>query len=469
MKIKLTLICYLMFLVSQNANSQSFLQLKTAPFVSKTQTIDYDYDNQPHIANKTASVTITDTLWYSLNKHFFRNAFGTSFGAFQNPAAGASGVTHCGTKFFNSGILSINGLECLVRRIPTSPSLNVPVRMYLCNVVANVPIFPPIDSLTVLTASTGLSFLGANWAIPKTVNGDYAVLLKTVSTVVGDSVDFLMNNAMTFTSTAMASRKYGEGLSYTRINGSFVTLTNLFGPGTDFEFLVAPRVSFVGNTAQTSTTLTTLCTNTLYTFNNASSAWLSHRQYNLNEFYRRWSPFTNTVSIIPADSVYTWNFGDGSANQFTPSGVNAVAKTYTASGTYSISLTSRYRKSGFAAFGANTSPSLIDMSITSKTISNCAITNTSSVGFLNQFNTIENFQIFPNPSTNGKFTLNGLNNTNRILVYNLTGELVLEKTSYQETFVVELPYSNNTTYIIRIMDSNNNSSKPIKLINQNQP
>jgi PKD domain/Secretion system C-terminal sorting domain len=456
-----------LFLFVQNGNSQLSSQVKRVPFVPKTAVIDFS--EQPQVYAKTASTSITDTLWYSYNKHVYRNISGTGLIAFQNPSPNNTTVfTHCGTKFFNSGTLSINGLECLIRRIPSSPSLNVPVRMYLCNVASNLPVFPPIDSLTVFTSSLGATFVGASWATPKIVTGDYAVLLKTVTTVVGDSVYFILNDAMTVTSTAMpTSARYGEGLGLVRLNGVFYPTTNGFSVfSSDYEFIVAPRVSFVANTTQSSTAMPALCTNTAYVFNNTSSAWLGHRQYNLNEFYRRWKPFANTVATINDDSVYTWNFGDGSGNQYTASGINSVAKTYTTVGNYSVTLTSKYKKMANVLFtGLNTS--LMDVASASKTTSNCAVTNTSNVGFSSQSITFQNFQIFPNPSINGKFTLSGLSNTNRILVYNLLGQLVLEKMAYEDTITIELPDNTNTAYIVKIIDSYNNQSKMVKIINQN--
>jgi hypothetical protein len=452
----------LLFLFIQNGNSQLSLKAKPTPFVPKTAVIDFS--EQPQVASKAASINITDTLWYFYNKSFFRNPNGTGFFRIGIPDVNGQ-ITHVGSKFRNTGTLSINGLEALVRRLPSSPSASVPLVMYLCNVVANTPVFPPIDSLTVMVAGVGGVFVGANWATPKTVTGDYAVMLKTRPVAVGDTIDMYLNDATVANSAAgPPSSQYGEGLGFARVGGAFPVTTNVFGPGTDYEFLVAPRVSFVANTTQSSTALPALCTNTAYVFSNTSSPWLSHRQYNLNEFYRRWRPFSNVAVTIPADSVFTWNFGDGSADRYTPSGVNSISKTYTTVGNYSVTLTSNYKKS---AISSAVTASLTDVASASKTTSNCAITNTSSVGFSNQSIAFQNLQIFPNPSVNGKFTLSGLNNTNRILVYNMLGQLVLEKIAYEDTATIELPDNSNTVYIVKIIDSYNNQSKMVKVINQN--
>ena len=336
--------------------------------------------------------------------------------------------------------------------------------MYLCNVASSLPVFPPIDSLDVAVATTSVgSFLGADFANPHTVTGDYAVLFKCVPAAVGDSVKLFMTNAMTATSSAVASAKYGEGLGYFRYSGGFSTTTDAYGSGTDFEFVVAPRVSFQGVTAQKSTTIAALCTNTAYVFSNTSSFWLGHRQYNLNEFYRKWSPFGNTTDIIQPDSVYTWNFGDGTPDRYTTSGVPSIIKTYTTVGSYSVTLENNYQKmNSFFAGG----PSIVsDSAIAAKTTSNCAITTTTSTG-INTVSGFENLAIYPNPTVNGKTVISGLDGTNTVLVYDMLGQMVSNQSSDRETLSIDLTNKSNGTYIVKIINSNNDA-KVMRIVNQN--
>ena len=123
----------------------------------------------------------------------------------------------------------------------------MPVKLYLCNLNAlNLPIFPPLDSITTNVPNTpnGGIWVGGNFTTPIVMNGKFAVLFKNASTNPLDTIRLFINNASTPTSTVPIAQRYGEGLGLMRITGNFQITTNTFGTGTDYEYIVAPRVSF---------------------------------------------------------------------------------------------------------------------------------------------------------------------------------------------------------------------------------
>lgn len=98
-----------------------------------------------------------------------------------------------------------------------------------------------------------------------------------------------------------------------------------FGLGTDYEFVVAPRVTYsiqsseilpdkVYLSTNTTTPADTACTRTIFTFTNTSSKFYEHRMYNLNQFYLKWAltgPFLampQTPGGFSQDSAITWRF-----------------------------------------------------------------------------------------------------------------------------------------------------------------
>jgi hypothetical protein len=424
-------------------NAQSNLVVEPAGPLNKKAVIE-----TPNTAvdAKTSVITTGDTLWYFFNKHFYRNPAATGFYTFNSP--NTAGVTHFGSRFNNTNPnMAIAGLECIASLKAGSTSTSVPVRMLLCNVVAGLPVFPALDSVTAVVTSTAGNFYGGNFAAPKFVTGDFAVLYRGVPTGPGDTVRVWMNNANTPTATASAAVKYGEGFGYVRYLGTFMTTTGLFGAGTDFEFQVAPRVAFTASAGENSPTTTPYCTNTPYTFNNTTSFPLGHRQYNLNEFYRVWRPFTNTVTIA-ADSVYTWDFGDGTGFYYTTTGMPSIAHTYTAAGTFNGSLIVKYQKM------SDSGTKLADAANFSKTVQVCAgIAALSGVEAVN---------VYPNPST-GLVNIANLPSESSIEVVNMLGQSVYKSKADAGNFTADLSSLPNGSYFVKI-NSVNEKTKIVKLI-----
>jgi len=427
------------------ASAQSALVAQPAQ-LTKQAVVDYVNTKStvsPTSNQKVTTAIITDTLWYFFNKHVYRNA--SSVGFYTFPSPNTSGVTHFGSRFLNTGTITVTGLECVASRNATSPSASVTVRIYLANVSGGQPVLPFVDSVSVVTTTTSGQFLGGNFTIPKTITGDFAVVYKCVPTVAGDSAKVWMNNANTAASTTtVAGSKYGEGLGHLRFSPTFTNTTGLFGPGTDFEFLVAPRVGFQATAAVGTPTTSPLCTGTGYLFTQNSSAWFKNRQFNLNEFYRAWKPFL-TSGLAP-DSVYTWNFGDATGNSYPAAN---TTHTYAVAGTYNGTMTAMYQKM------ADNGTKAQDAATFSKTAAVC--------GGVQNLSGIDAISVYPNPSVSGNVTIANLSNENTIELYNMLGQSVYNTKADAGNFNADFSNLPHGTYFLKI-SAVNEKTKIVKLI-----
>jgi hypothetical protein len=433
--------------------AQNFLQAE--PAGSLKNAVRYEAPAQNQSLEKTSAIAVGDTLWYFLNKHYYRNLSGVGYYTFLSP--NTSFITHCGSNFNNTNPnLSILGLEGVVSRVSTSPSPSVTVRLYLTNVVGGVPVLPALDSITAVCTGTSATFASGNFAGPKFVSGDYAVLFKCASAVAGDQVKLWMNNAhvaAATATTAVTGSKYGEGYGYIRAASSattpssfYVTTGAFINADTDFEFLVAPRVAFSASAAQAAPTGS--CAGIAYTFTNNSSYQLAHRQYNLNEFSRFWAPFSNTVATIAADSVFTWNFGDATGNFYTVSSMPNIAHTYGGAGTFTGTLTAKYQKMTGSGY------KMQDATTFAKTIAVCSGIQT--------FSGVEAVNVYPNPST-GIVNIANLPSETSIEVVNMLGQSVYSLKTTQGDHAIDLSTLPNGSYFVKI-SSVNEKTKIVKLI-----
>jgi hypothetical protein len=325
----------------------------------KVETALYNPQNTfPTIQSSQAnamSINTGDTLRYFLNKHYFRNsaagnpAPNTQYFTLSNPYTTTLNISHAGGVFLNASPIVVTGLEGIVTVRPNSASPTIPVKLYLCNVNAsNLPVFPPLDSVTaVASATTNGAWLGANFITPVNVSGKFAVLYRCASTVAGDTLGLFINNACTPTSTCPVARRFGEGLGVMRIGGTFQSNTNLFGTGTDYEFIVAPRVQFVYSAGITAVS-PTVCLNGSGQFINATSPTdlVENRQFNFNKFASVWGPLSNTL-LPTTDSIYTWSFSGSTTGPLTSN--NAIA-VFNANGIQTASLAVKYNKSRSGGF-----------------------------------------------------------------------------------------------------------------------
>ncbi len=316
-----------------------------------------------NLNNKITTASINDTLHYFYNKHYYRNIANgtptspnTQFYTLSAPYPGALSISHCGSAFLNSSSLTVNGLEGIVYKNPSAPSQNVPVKLYLCNLNAlNLPIFPPLDSVTTNVPNTpnGGIWVGGNFTTPIVLNGKFAVLFKNASTNPLDTIRLFINNASTQTSTVPIAQRYGEGLGLMRIGGNFQITTNTFGTGTDYEYIVAPRVSFAYTSSVTVLT-PSICINSNGSFSNTTSNVtipmniVENRQFNFNKFARVWGALSNTIlAQTQPDSIYNWTFTGSNTGSLTTKNATAF---FNIQGIQQASLTVKYKVSANGGF-----------------------------------------------------------------------------------------------------------------------
>ncbi len=323
--------------------------------ILKTETANYNPINTfPTIqSNSQNAMTIntSDTLRYFLNKHFYRNpssgtpAPNNQYFTLLNPYPNnALVISHCGGVFKNSSPITITGLEGIVTLRANAVSASVTVKLYLCNVTgANLPIFPALDSVTAISSTlTNGAWIGANFTTPVNLNGNFAVLYRNDATTAGDTLGLFINNACTPASTCTAVRKFGEGLGVMRVNGNFQTNTGAFGAGTDYEFIVAPRVQFAYSAGVTALT-STACLNSFGQFVNASTPMnlVENRQFNFNKFAAVWGALSNTLLPV-TDSIYNWTFSGSPTGPLTTKDAIAI---FNMNGIQTASLAVKYNKS----------------------------------------------------------------------------------------------------------------------------
>lgn len=437
--------------IISSASAQLSSMVEPAGTITKQTLVESNFNSTSNTNAKASTILVGDTLWYYFNKHYYRNAAGTGYYTLKCPTSSTAYTTdRFGNIFKNAGSLTITGLEAFASRQASSPTASITMRILLYNVTAGMPVLPALDSITAVLTGTAATQLGGNFTNPKVVTGDYAVMYRKVAGAAGDTIRAWMNNAYTSTATTgTAAQKYGEGMGLSRISGTVMTMTGTYGAGTDFEFLVAPRVGFQATASQTSPA-GIYCTNTPYTFNNTSSYWLGHRMYNLNQFYRTWKPFTNTVTISPApDSVFTINYGDGTGNFYPTTGNPNPNHTYTVAGPFTGTLTAKYRRM------ADSGVQLQDAAVFTKTVSTCAGITTLSG--------IEAVVLYPNPSFSGVVNIANLPSESAIDVVNMLGQSVFKDKANAGTYTTDLSNLPKGSYFVKI-SSINEKTKIVKVI-----
>jgi hypothetical protein len=128
----------------------------------------------------------------------------------------------------------------------------MPGRLYFCRLDAQgKPIIPAIDSVDILLNDTLPKIFGGDFAKPHKVTGDFAVCIRNTSGVPGDTLDVYHTASRTYTAWPGFTwqEKYSDSYGFIRYNAAFYSATNFnlapgFGPNTDFEFFIAPRVKY---------------------------------------------------------------------------------------------------------------------------------------------------------------------------------------------------------------------------------
>jgi hypothetical protein len=324
---------------SQNQEGIMLQTNRANPAIKESST---PASNQP--GQRITSAAINDTLHYFFSKHYYKNSTtpasapaNLSFYTIKSPYTSTLNIDHCGAIFLNSSNITVHGLTGLVMKNPGSPSTSVPVKLYLCNVNAFfLPVMPPLDSvLTSVSVSTAGVWAGGTFTAPINISGNFAVLFNKGNTASpSDTVRLFLNNALTATATSSpANQRFGEGLGLIRFNGNFQSTTNAFSgtTGNDYEFIVAPYVSYNINAGASAGT-PSICNNSLGSFTNTSNPvnLIENRQFNFNKFNPYWSSPSSggTNSLMPTtDSIYNWTFTGSSTGSSTSKNPTAYFNT----------------------------------------------------------------------------------------------------------------------------------------------
>jgi hypothetical protein len=459
------------------------------------------------VISQTATTTVvTDTLHYYYNKFYFRSnmakAYGPTSGTvaagltasvvsaapfYKSAAITFTGNSHMGNVFENpvSGTgdtLVVTGLEAVMSKYNSvSQIFDINARIYLCDLdAAGKPKLPPIDCVLVKLNSKEVRLWGGNFTTPRKLTKNFAVLVRNVSTIAGDTVAVYRTPATTHTNYFTPIQyRYSDSYGYMRHLGTFYSMTNYtvtpgFGVGSDYEFFVAPRVTYTLNVQQAIpdkiVNSETLCTSTPYTFTNVSSPRLTHRMYNLLQTYTKWSqpyaPFVNGPQTgWPADSAVSWKFDfedNGSVKGgrlFLPYGANTISFQTDSVLDPKCSDVNFFRaslkKMGIYGYG--------DLLKFWEPINMCVDYCYGDGVGLAKTKGFEGVSIYPNPTSLGKTTINGLVGKNTIFVYDVLGQLIYKTTSSTDKVTIDLSNQPNGTYLTRLVNENN-QSKAITLL-----
>lgn len=441
----------------------------------------------------TTPTVVTDTLSYFYNKQLFKipNPNGVGFPYYKSAAATVTNITHMGSVFLNNDPnLQVNGLEARMSYQLNSNALSVPVRIYLCNVNASLlPVFPPVDSVTVLIGQAQLEStlhptgyqVGGTFTVTRNMPGNFAVLVRNLSTLSGDTARLYRTSSVTPTNWPhyTPNTNHGEGLGVVRYGGNFLSTKNFihprFGWGTDYEFCVAPIVTYTlfadhitPPKVNSDPADSVYCWEPL-TFTNTSSPHWTNRFFNLNEFYRHFYTYVNTpIGGFPVDSAISWYFDDEDLdnallrpNIILKNGATTATKYYDSSGCFtSCSMRARLRKMIAGGNGMDIRGN-IEFSVC---VSNYDCDKTTGINENAQLNGIK---LFPNPSADGKVTISGLQGKNTIQIYDMLGSLKATLVSSDEEVLVDLLREPGGTYLIKVTNEQQ-KFRSIKVVHQKE-
>lgn len=427
---------------------------------------------------------VTDTLHYYLNKYYFKT--GTTnlknYPGYKSPAATSTAISHVGSKFENFDTLLVTGIECYAFRYSIGTLLQ-PLHLFLCNInpITGMPVLPPIDSIKVFVGgnpSNGPVRLGGDFTVPHTLLGNFALLFRNMSGLMGDTLHLMRTACKTATNTgALPSEKFSDGLGIVRYDSTFYSATNFtatgFGWGTDYEFMIAPRVKYHLRAGHVKPAILadTICTRTPLTFTNTSSRRYTSRFYNLNEFYRKWnlySPFVAqplTGGGFSADSSITWYFeyNDG----LTPPRDPRVFLPYFNNGTVTA-ISDRpgcFTSNAFRAclrpmnaFGRSQQLSYSEEFTICMKYCNDAVSVT-------ELQKEELVKIYPNPCNTEYVTIRSPKSIHQVLIYDALGKLVTTQTSADEVVRLDTKGLDSGIYLLKVFDESG-IVKPHKLVIQ---
>lgn len=314
----------------------------TGAFAQSARTVTpvtVDHLTRPGTADRTLTCT-ADTLRYALVKEYAFNAT-PAFNALPiNPNEEQS------QGFVSPGTVSIIGIDFRARVNSANAAATVPVKVYLYSVDAAFKPLAKIDSASLNVVTTTVKYYKANFAAPRTVTGNYAVVVKAAGST---KFDVIANDRDTGTG--------GELLSYNRWNPGtgltwFMNSDATSGWAQDFDADISPIVTYTIATDYTTSAASPICLGTPLTFTNTTTPMntLGSRMYNYNTFLFYFGGSTS-------DSTFAWDMDDASPVQWSTN----AAYTYPAAGSYDATL---YTLGGFWNSCADTKTTTIVVNAT---------------------------------------------------------------------------------------------------------
>lgn len=436
-----------------------------------------------HSQNPTLT-PVTDTIHYYYNKEFFKR--GTqpgNFAYFKLAASTSSNVTHIGSRFENNDTsLRISGLEALMCRNNISSQIKVNVRLYLCKVNNGNINFPGdcLDSVTVeVSGLPNLRPLGADFKDGKTylMNGDYAVMARNISSFSGDTVRIARTTSKTFTAFPNVGwqEKYSDGYGLVRQKGNLRSTANFtatgFGNMTDYEFCVAPRVTYnmyIGQEMpEDVVNKVPICTFQQLKFKAQTSYQVTHRMYNLNEFYKKWNlyqPLGGVNGGWSSDSTVMWEFepewGDKMSKMYLPYGGGNKEITFYTDHAEPFPFTANSFKVKYRPMGRCTN-NIGNVEFAESFTLIVMYCEGDTVGISNP--SLNALSVFPNPSDH--LNISGLNaSTYEVSIFNVQGIRVKALTLKDTQSAIETHDLKAGMYWIQVKDPQTAKFKTLKWI-----
>lgn len=430
------------------------------------------------------SQEIKDTLTYFYKKEKYKTPVQSNNHPKFKASAGTvinTGFTHVGSIFKNRSLVVVNGLEARVMRTNdvVAANSNVPTRLYLANVVNGLPVFPLLDSTNLLTTSVtqavnpnGQVIGGVLAHGSKTVTGNFAVLVRNVSLQEGDTVMVFRTKGHHFYSTNAPSPdyKYGEGLGVVRYNSTFVTTrdfvqdpTNYFGWGTDYEFCVAPRVTYTLDISQAENIIQygACCFQAFTNTNTSHVAWTSP-QFNFTAFNKSLAPFNAQMPNVGQDTALVWNIGDGSPSVF-PQVWSDDVLLCACGGQCNQIHTDGVVRGNFKKMAPDNPVTVWQDSIFFLS-SMVWCNDTAATGFT-ELGPLAGVKIYPNPVVD-KTIISGLRANSSVQVYSMLGQMVLsQEVKLEQEVIIDMNRLVPGNYLIRLRDEQGNT-RTEKIIKQ---
>lgn len=276
---------------------------------------------RPTAGAERNSTCTADTLRYALLKEY---ALTGATAGYACPLAGPG--EEQSQAFISTEAVNVVGVNFRARINSANGTAVVPVMVYLYDVDGTLSPTVAMDSALVTVSGTSSKNYNANFAVPHSVTGNYAVGIRPT---LAFQVDFISN-----TRTAASG---GEALSFVKYDaGAGLTwYPNALAWGQDFDALFSPIVTYPIATDYTVSPSSTVCLGTAMSFTNTTTpaSNLANRMYNYNTFLEYWG-------LALADSTTAWDMGDGSA----PIWSTNANYTYPAAGTNTVTL---YTLAGF--------------------------------------------------------------------------------------------------------------------------